>query len=294
MSDSSMYDNSYNGLFVEYLKFQSGMQPMKSKHYHDFFEIYYYLGNGMNYFVGDKNYSLEKNNLLLIDKCVFHKTTYNSSTENERVLIEFNDDVFKIISDKNIVDKIIKLFQTKNKIELSNQTQTASIHSLIFNIVSNYYSPSAYGLLMAKLNLAELCLHIVEITEEQDAGCSAESNTVSQKKSENNVIEIIKYINENYNTKITLDDLVDKFFVNKFYLCHIFKSETGLSIIDFVNNKRLSEAENLLRYSDLSVTDICYKVGFNSINHFLKLFKNNYNLTPKKFRNSIQNIEIMR
>ncbi len=49
MGEVSTYDSSYNGLFVEYLKFQNDdMQPMKSKHYHDFFEIYYYLGNNMN------------------------------------------------------------------------------------------------------------------------------------------------------------------------------------------------------------------------------------------------------
>ncbi len=187
-----------------------------------------------------------------------------------------------MIADKNVLKKITDLFKFENKIELKNPTHTSSIHSLIFEIVSHYYSPSPYGLLTAKLKLVELCLQIVEFNDIQKPD-SSYGNPI-QKKSGNVVVEIIKYINENFSSKITLDDLVEKFFVNKYYLCHIFKNETGLSIIDFVNNKRISEAEKLLRYSDLSITEICYKVGFNSINHFLKLFKNNYNLTPKKFK----------
>lgn len=286
MSNKQTYDNSFKGLFVEYLKLQNEVGPMKSKHYHDYFEIYYYLGANMEYFVGDKNYALKKNNLLLIDKCVFHKTSYEPGSENERVLIGFSDEVLRLFADNTLKEKILALFQSNSKLDFNSPGHLETIHNLIFNIVSNYYSPSAYNMETSRLNLAELLLRLVEYADKNMAANIREIN--QHRKSENSVVEIIKYINENYNAKITLDSLVDKFFVNKYYLCHIFKHETGLSIIDFVNNKRLSEAEIMLKTTDLSVTDICYKVGFNSINHFLKLFKNSYELTPKKFRERIR------
>ena len=282
MKNTSVYDNSYNNFFVEYLKFRKDTPLMKSRHYHDFYEIYYYLGDSMHYFVDNQDYTLEKNDILLIDKFSFHRSLYNFNNENERVLIEFHGDIFDWVSDKSIAETIFALFRTTNKIKLETNAQKATIHSILLNLVSNFHSLSPNGLNLAKLNLLELCLHLVDISENQKME-HVETVTVL-KKPENKVVEIIKYVNENYSSKISLDDLVDHFYVNKYYLCHVFKSETGLSIIDFVNSKRLAEAEKLLRYSNESITDICYRVGFSSINHFLKLFKNAYDLTPKKFR----------
>jgi YesN/AraC family two-component response regulator len=229
---------------------------------------------------------LEKNDILLIDKFAFHKTSYSSMDGNERVLIEFHEDVFDIINDKNVVNKIKMLFRTSNKISLSGAPQFNCIHTIIMDLVSNFKSQSPNGLILAKLNLVELCLHLADIGDNSKIVRSQE--VPHTKKSENSVVEIIKYINENYNTKISLDTLVERFYANKYYLCHVFKEETGLSIIDFVNSKRLAEAEKLLRYSSDSITEICYKVGFSSINYFLKLFKSAYNLTPKKFRSDVR------
>ncbi|MEN6316463.1 MAG: AraC family transcriptional regulator [Clostridiaceae bacterium] len=286
MKNTSVYDNSYNGFFVEHLKFRSDTPLMKSRHYHDFFEIYYYLGDSMHYFVDNQDYELVKNDFLLIDKFSFHRTKYNFNSENERVLIEFHDDVFNWITDKSIAERIFNLFHTINLIRIEDNAQKAMIHSIMLNLVDNFHSATHNGPYLAKLNLLELCLHMADITEHQKTRHT--ENATPLKKPESKVVDIIKYVNENYNAKITLDDLVDRFYVNKYYLCHVFKNETGLSIIDFVNSKRLAEAEKLLRYSDESVTDICYKVGFSSINHFLKLFKSTYDLTPKKFRADVR------
>lgn len=292
MSTVPIQDNSYSGLFVEYLKPHDVISPLKSKFTNNNYEIYYYLGDNSNYSMGTTNFMLEKNNLLLIDNSVSHKPTLSGNSEYERVLIRFGNDILNTISDKEIIEKIIGLFDSQNKIELSNNFQQANIHSLIFKIVSNYYSQSKYGNLFAKLSLAELCLHLVEYTENLKTPYSSE--LISKKKSESNVDEILNYINDNFSSKITLDSLVEMFYVNKYYLCHIFKNETGISIINYVNSKRLSEAEKLLKFSDLSITEICYKIGFNSINHFLKLFKNTYSATPKKYRDSFRLNSIIR
>lgn len=288
MSTVTVRNDSYDSIYVEYLKPHDVVHQTKSKLNNHNYEIYYYLGDNINYSDDSKNFMLEKNNLLLIDKSISNKITYSGNSDYERVLIEFTDEIFNLISDKETVKKIIGLFDKHNKIELSNNYQQANIHSLIFKIVSNYYSQSKYGNLFAKFNLAELCLHLVEYSENIKTIYSSELELSPKKKSESNIDEIINYINDNYSSKITLDNLVEMFYVNKYYLCHIFKNETGISIINFVNAKRLSEAEKLLKFSDLSITEICYKIGFNSINHFLKLFKSAYSATPKKYRDSFR------
>ncbi len=93
------------------------------------------------------------------------------------------------------------------------------------------------------------------------------------------------YINLNYQNKITLEELSKTFFVSKYYLCRTFKEVTGLNIMDFINEKRLAEAEKLLRYSRLNITEISEKVWFSSVNYFIELFKNKYKYTRRAFQN---------
>ena len=230
----------------------------------------------MIYNVGTKNLALKKHDILLINKYVFHKSAYGLSDDNERILIIFNCEMFAPNVSKGVINKILKLFQHVEKIEFENEEQMQSVHALFTNLVASYESSSPYGQFIAKLNLLELCLRLVEISK-LDELCPDEEGDKSQK---NAVAEVIKYIAANYNTEISLDTLADHFYINKFHLCHLFKNETGLSIIDFINRKRLFEAENCC-HSD-NVTEIC-KVGFSSINHFIKLFKHTYNITRRNW-----------
>ncbi|MDD4494568.1 MAG: AraC family transcriptional regulator, partial [Eubacteriales bacterium] len=269
MRNTAVFDDSYSEFFVEYRGPSCDAPQMQAKHYHNLYEIYYFLGNNMKYNVGDKNLTLNKNDVLLINKFVFHKSDYNLSKDNERILIIFNCDLFSSVANKAVIGKILKLFRYMEKIEVSDPEQKECINSLFMNLVTNYNSSSQYGQYISQLNLIEICLRLIDI-------CKLDINYPDgevEKESRNTVADVIKYITTNYNTEITLDSLAEHFYVNKYHLCHLFKYETGLSIIDFINRKRLFEAEKLLRRTDNNVTEICYKVGFSSINHFIKLFK---------------------
>jgi YesN/AraC family two-component response regulator len=277
---TAVFDDSYIDFFVDHTdQFKT---HMCSRHYHSLNEIYYYLGNKMKYIVGNKSYVISKNDILLINKFVFHKSEYNFNDENERILIEFDNDIFSLISDKTLVNDIQQLFQNIEIIRLGETDHKNNIHSLFLNLVSNYNSKSQYGKYISKLNLIELCLKLVDITNPHDM-----RSYDNKKEPKNTVMEVIKYIIENYNTEISLDELANSFYFNKYHLCHLFKNETGLSIIDFINRKRLFEAEKLLKTTDYNVTEICYKVGFSSVNYFIKQFKHTYNTTPKKFKDSM-------
>lgn len=98
-------------------------------------------------------------------------------------------------------------------------------------------------------------------------------------------IEKIKqYIRDNYNQKVTLDELADLVDINKYYLIRLFKQQTGLSPIDYLIHVRLSEAEKLLTHSSVTISKISDIVGFHSPSHFSKTFKEKNNITPSAFR----------
>ena len=92
------------------------------------------------------------------------------------------------------------------------------------------------------------------------------------------------YINEHYKENITLDQLAELAYVNKYYLAHIFKKQKGISPINYLLEKRIDEAKYLLRTTNLSVNEIGRIVGFSSQSYFAQSFKKAMNKTPLEYR----------
>ena len=76
--------------------------------------------------------------------------------------------------------------------------------------------------------------------------------------------------------------------ISKYHLCHLFKKETGISIIEYKINKQIEEAKNLLLNTDMRVNDISLLVGFTNSAYFSKYFKKLTNLTPLEFKKQIK------
>lgn len=96
--------------------------------------------------------------------------------------------------------------------------------------------------------------------------------------------EVVSYLNTNYREDINLPDLAERVHVNSTYLSTLFKQEMGISFTVYLNGIRLSRAEELLRNSSNTITDICAMVGFSSPSYFTKVFKNHYGVGPKEYR----------
>ncbi|WP_040330459.1 helix-turn-helix domain-containing protein [Clostridium ihumii] len=95
---------------------------------------------------------------------------------------------------------------------------------------------------------------------------------------------IAKYIYNNYNNKISLQDIAQKEFLSTHYLSHEIKNTMGLSFKDFVNLVRVEESIKLLLDTDMTISDISEEVGFSHSRYYNKHFKKHYNLTPKQYR----------
>ena len=96
--------------------------------------------------------------------------------------------------------------------------------------------------------------------------------------------EIIKYIENNYNSSLSLDELAQKSFYNPSYFSRVFKELYGKNLTEYIAEKRISEAVKLLENSNLTIEEICHKVGYNDKKHFYKMFRQKMELTPGQFR----------
>ena len=102
--------------------------------------------------------------------------------------------------------------------------------------------------------------------------------------------DIICYLNEHISEKIYLNDLEKKFTTNRNKINSIFKDTTGLTCMKFLLKIRIDLAKLLISNTDLPISEICVRTGFEDSSYFTKLFKKEVGKTPTEFKNPNQDI----
>lgn len=102
--------------------------------------------------------------------------------------------------------------------------------------------------------------------------------------SKRDLTDIRAYLDTHYREKITLDELAESFYINKYYLTRLFKEQFGHSINTYLTQKRITHAKELLRFSTNTMDEISRECGFNDGNYFVRTFKKVEGITPGEYR----------
>lgn len=99
-----------------------------------------------------------------------------------------------------------------------------------------------------------------------------------------NVQQIKEYLDEHFSSKITLDELAERFYLNKFYLARVFKEQFGVSVNGYLTQIRITHAKRQLRFTDASIEKIGQECGLSDANYFSRVFKKVEGTTPGEYR----------
>jgi AraC-like DNA-binding protein len=103
------------------------------------------------------------------------------------------------------------------------------------------------------------------------------------------VIDRIKrIIEDNIENDISVAEVAQKVGMSKYYMSHIFRKITEITVIEYKNELKITKAKRFLVSTDESITDIAFEVGFASSSHFISKFKKQEGITPKQFRVKIK------
>lgn len=99
--------------------------------------------------------------------------------------------------------------------------------------------------------------------------------------------QVVEFIKETLNQKLTERELADKIGVSRQHLCTLFKNEIGETPVRYLNRLRMEKARELLEddnSSALSIKEIAAKVGCRDLSHFVRDFQKRFGLSPKRYR----------
>lgn len=140
----------------------------------------------------------------------------------------------------------------------------------------NYYDEISVSLVKIILS------HILRILSYGDNSYFKTNESYLQAKS---------FIDENYANIKTIDDVCRSMYISRYYLTHLFKDYSGVSPLKYIITKRIEYAKELLRTTDLPISEIALKTGYAEINSFIKTFKNVENITPYAYRSMMNGKE---
>ena len=144
-----------------------------------------------------------------------------------------------------------------------NLFQTAASASYVRDMEINAYLSKLFSLLMA------------------DSWHPGEGRVGTKKT---NLLEIKQYLDAHYAEKITLHDLAERYFINKYYLTRVFKEQFGVSINNYLLSVRITSAKNALRFTDKSAEQIGQECGIGDVYYFSRVFKKVEGVSIREYR----------
>ncbi|WP_163101967.1 response regulator transcription factor [Peribacillus alkalitolerans] len=112
-----------------------------------------------------------------------------------------------------------------------------------------------------------------------------EKNVIVQNEEKNHMQKIEEYLKLHYQQDINLQDIADRFFLNKEYISRKFKQAFNETLTDYLTNIRIEKAKELLQNPNLKIYEIAYQIGYQNEKYFSKVFKKLMGITPNEYRN---------
>jgi YesN/AraC family two-component response regulator len=232
----------------------------------DYNKFYFICSGEGRLKIGDNEYFPKPSQIFLMPQGI--KQSYSIISEN--TFTKYWCHFTAKIGEMNIFD-IIKL---PHFIEVKDDGELESI----FNELLTYNSSMEISAsLMLKASMLRLISYYINNSANQCINIS-HSETVEKLNA------IIQYIEKNIAKNLTIEELSGMAHLHPNYFIRIFKKHFGTSPIHYINKRRIEEAKRLLIFSNLTLTEICCKVGITDIYYLSKLFKDSTGISPSNYR----------
>jgi AraC-like DNA-binding protein len=247
-------------------------------HYHDFNKIIIFISGNVTYLIEGKTYNLKPWDILLVNNNEIHKPIIDQSEIYERIIIWVNSSFLLQHNDNQC--NLLTCFELAAEKKINLIRLSPEILVGIKNLLSQMedtQSSSEFGSKVLKnalflqfiVQLNRMYLGIEIDTEHPDIGY------------DKSITQILEYINANLNEDLSMDKLASVFYLSKYYLMRKFKQQTGYTVHNYILQKRLIAANALIKKGK-SITTTCIECGFGDYSNFVRAFKKNFGLSPKK------------
>lgn len=249
-----------------------------SLHTHEFIEFVYIKSGSATHTIDDKEYQLSHGDMVIIDYGQTHSFVPTPKVDYVNILLDpnfFSEELMDIdsISQLLMYDMFEEFFgmeSVSKQCVRFGRTYRKDVDFLIDQMLSEFKNKKVGYRSVLKGSMRILLSWILRETNFRE---------------NNEVIEdVMEYINVNFAKKLELHDIASKYFYNPSYFSRLIKDKMGKSFSEYVKEKRIMNARELLISSDKKIDDIIHSVGYNDKKLFYKHFDEYFKMSPGEYR----------
>ncbi|MBT2653687.1 AraC family transcriptional regulator [Bacillus sp. ISL-18] len=261
-------------------------------HSHQEYEIYFFHSGDCKYLINNRIYELQPGDIILLDGMTLHKPNPGTGSTYTRSMLHFSPtwlrELLGTLGIPNLLDPFKKLnncllrtgYDESGQIVDGMMKEIAASLELIDLDFQRTHKKNELLEAELKLELIQLLLRIYKMSQK-------ELSQVTSKKTEKeaHAESIASWINDHYMEKVSLERIAGELNLSKYYASHVFKEVTGFTVMEYVMGCRLNQVKYLLEMEpNLTLTEVSQSVGFESVAHFSRYFKEKMGKTPSQYR----------
>ncbi len=236
-------------------------------HTHNEYEIYMFMAGDSDYVVENKMYDLEPGDMIIIRKNEMHRVHHKRECDYKRMVIMVSPEYFKNYGCQEY-EKIFIDSSLDNKISV-DMAKKIGLSDAIARLWKYYKLCKRKDAPVIISTITEILYLINEVSDFKPSAIEPPL-----------IKRIMNYIITNLSSDISLDTLANEFYVSKYHLCNIFKKFTGLTIGEYITQKRLSLADDLVKKGE-NLGNAASKAGFKNYSSFFRAYMRRHNKNPR-------------
>lgn len=242
-------------------------------HWHEHTEILYFTKGGCSFFCDGKTFDVQEHDVVVINSTQVHSFTAKDGVA-EHYCMHLTPAFFSDVDfDGILIQNLIR----------GDEYVTERIRK----IRNRRYVHKKGNDMMIKSHAYALFAHLIRKYSYKGDEEEAKRNTDNLKRME----LVFSYIDAHYCEDITTEALAGLMYVSVSYFCRFFKKVTGTTAAAYISEFRIKKSFPLLENTDMSMSEIAEKVGFDDPNYFSRVFRSTTGITPSEYRKTINKSE---
>ena len=249
------------------------------QHWHTATEIIMPLENSYTVIMNNTEYILEPNDIIVIPPGEIH--SLKAPDTGCRVIIQFDGTLLNGLNEFNSIFQMIRPFV------IATAENMPDIHdnltSLIMDITSEYFSDMPFRIASSYA----LLIRLFTILGRQCINRNDSTTTVNSQKQQEYIdrfFKVCQYIDEHCTENLKIDDIARIAGFSKYHFTRLFKQIMNVTCYEYLINRRITYAEELLIDSEQTIMQVAMKSGFSSLATFNRVFREKNHCTPTKYK----------
>jgi len=242
-------------------------------HYHEFCKLLMLVSGRGSYVVAGQRYLLQPGDMVLIGSRSIHRPELENGVPYERIIIYISPSFLQQVS--TVDCDLPALFSGEYGHVLRTREADRKRFFGLAADLEQILSKEGYGRTL--LSSAALLQLLVHIGLEQRREDRTDADPVMPKNAR--VLEWMQYLDAHLAEDLNMDHLAEAFYISKYHMMRLFRSETGYTIHTYLQQRRLMRSRELIE-GGMRATEACYRCGFRSYSSFTRAYSKYFGTTP--------------